>query len=99
LIDLTNKDLTGKDAEAALGRAHITVNKNTVPFETRSPFITSGVRIGVPAVTTRGMKQQHIRQIVGWIDAALKASQNEERLHRIGEEVKDFCKSFPLFAQ
>lgn len=98
LMDLTNKNITGKDAEAALGRAHITVNKNTVPFETRSPFITSGIRIGVPAITTRGMNDSHIRQIVTWIDLALQNSQDETKLVAVGREVQNFCKSFPLFA-
>ena len=98
LIDLTNKDLTGKEAENALGLAHITVNKNTVPFETRSPFVTSGIRIGVPAITTRGMREPHIAQIVEWIDGALSNFKNEEHLRKIGKEVQAFAKTFPLFA-
>lgn len=97
LVDLTNRDITGKDAENALGHAHITVNKNTVPFETRSPFITSGIRIGVPAVTTRGMKEPHIAQIVEWIDSALSNYKNEEHLRKIGKEVQVFTRTFPLF--
>ncbi|EKO40970.1 MAG: glycine/serine hydroxymethyltransferase [Solidesulfovibrio magneticus str. Maddingley MBC34] len=98
LVDLTNKDVTGKDAEHALDLAGITVNKNTVPFETRSPFVTSGVRIGTAALTTRGFVEADIEKVVGWIDAAIKAVGNETRLDEIRREVEPFAKSFPLFA-
>ncbi len=98
LVDLTNKDVTGKDAEQALDKAGITVNKNTVPFETRSPFVTSGVRIGTPALTTRGMREPEIERIVSWIDAAIKAATNDTRLDEIRREVEPFAKGFPLFA-
>jgi len=98
LVDLTNTDVTGKDAEHALDKAGITVNKNTVPFETRSPFVTSGVRIGTAALTTRGMVESDIEQVVSWIDAAIKANTNETKLEEIRREVQPFAKSFPLFA-
>ena len=98
LVDLTNKDVTGKDPEHALDMAGITVNKNTVPFETRSPFVTSGVRIGTAALTTRGFVEADIEKVVGWIDAAIKAVGNETRLDEIRREVEPFAKSFPLFA-
>ena len=98
LVDLTNKDVTGKDAEHALDKAGITVNKNTVPFETRSPFVTSGVRIGTAALTTRGMVEADIERIVGWIDAAIAARENETQLDEIRKDVQKFAKSFPLFA-
>ncbi|QAZ66204.1 serine hydroxymethyltransferase [Solidesulfovibrio carbinolicus] len=98
LVDLTNKDVTGKDAEHALDLAGITVNKNTVPFETRSPFVTSGVRIGTAALTTRGFTEADMEKVVTWIDAAIKAVGNETRLDEIRKEVEPFAKSFPLFA-
>ncbi len=98
LVDLTNKDVTGKDAEHALDLAGITVNKNTVPFETRSPFVTSGVRMGTAALTTRGMVEADIERIVGWIDAAITARDNETKLDEIRQDVQKFAKTFPLFA-
>ncbi|WP_432737994.1 serine hydroxymethyltransferase [Maridesulfovibrio sp. FT414] len=98
MVDLTNKDITGKDAEHALDEAGITVNKNTIPFETRSPFVTSGVRIGTPALTTRGMKEAEMVKVAGWITAALESVGNETRLAEISKEVADFAKDYPLFA-
>jgi len=98
LVDLTNKDVTGKDAEHALDLAGITVNKNTVPFETRSPFVTSGVRIGTAALTTRGFTEADMEKVVTWIDAAIKAVGNDTKLDEIRREVEPFAKSFPLFA-
>ncbi len=98
LIDLTNRDITGKDAEIALDTAGMTVNKNTVPFETRSPFVTSGIRIGSSALTTRGMRPEHMEQIVSWMIAALENYKNEDRLNRISKEVENFAKEFPIFA-
>ena len=98
LIDLRNRDITGKDAEKALDMVGITVNKNTVPFETRSPFVTSGVRIGTPALTTRGMKEVEMRRVADWIAATLADIQNEQRLARIREEVARFALEYPLFA-
>lgn len=98
LVDLTNRDITGKDAEIALDRAGITVNKNTVPFETRSPFVTSGIRLGSPALTTRGMKADDMRKVVKWIVAILENMNNETRLAEISREVEKFAGKFPLFA-
>ncbi|MDR2800466.1 MAG: serine hydroxymethyltransferase [Desulfovibrio sp.] len=98
LIDLSNKGITGKEAETALDRAGITVNKNTVPFETRSPFVTSGIRIGTPALTTRGMSARDMRKISGWIVESLEACNNESRLASICRKVEKFASDFPLFA-
>jgi glycine hydroxymethyltransferase len=98
LLDLRKRDITGKDAEKALDLAGITVNKNTVPFETRSPFVTSGVRIGTPALTTRGMKEAEMRRVADWIIAALSDAHNEPHLARLHEEVTRFAIQYPLFA-
>jgi len=99
LVDLTNKDVTGKEAEDALVKAGITVNKNTVPFETRSPFVTSGIRIGTPAVTTRGMKEGDMRAIAGMIDEAIGARSDEGRLASIKERVRELCEGFPFYRE
>ncbi|TVQ99943.1 MAG: serine hydroxymethyltransferase [Desulfovibrionales bacterium] len=99
LVDLTNKNITGKDAEIALDKAGITVNKNTVPFETRSPFVTSGIRLGTPALTTRGMTEEHMLRVVEWIVAALEQRENENELRRIESQVRDFAAQFPLFVE
>ncbi|PID78076.1 MAG: serine hydroxymethyltransferase [Deltaproteobacteria bacterium] len=98
LLDLTSKGLTGKDAESVLGRAYITVNKNTVPFETRSPFVTSGIRIGTPALTTRGMKEKDMEQIGSWIADLIANWENDSLISDIGMKVKKFAADFPLFA-
>ncbi len=98
LVDLTKQDITGKDAEHALDLAGITVNKNTVPFETRSPFVTSGVRIGTAALTTRGMKEVEMEKVAGWIIDALKNYKNETRLAEISADVQKFAVQYPLFA-
>jgi glycine hydroxymethyltransferase len=97
LVDLTNRDITGKEAEVALDKAGITVNKNTVPFETRSPFVTSGIRLGTPALTTRGMKEQEMARIVGWIVSALEKRENMSELDAIRKDVERFSRQFPLF--
>ena len=97
VVDLTKRDMTGKDAEEVLFRAGITVNKNTIPFETRSPFVTSGIRIGVPAVTTRGMKEEEMRLIAGFIDRALSNPEDEKTLSSIKAEVKELCKRFSFY--
>lgn len=96
LIDLASKDVRGKDAEAALGAAGITVNKNTVPFDPRPPFDPSGIRLGTPALTTRGMKEAEMDQIATWIDAAITARNDESKLNALHAEIKEFVKSFPL---
>ncbi|HEX9880810.1 MAG TPA: serine hydroxymethyltransferase [Candidatus Binatia bacterium] len=97
LLDLRKSELTGRVAQETLDKARITVNKNTVPFETRSPFVTSGVRIGTPAVTTRGMKEKEMEAIAEFIHRALNHVGNEEVLHTIADEVREFCKKFPIY--
>ncbi len=98
LVDLTNKNVTGKEAEHALDKAGITVNKNTVPFETRSPFVTSGIRLGTPALTTRGMAPKDMRKVAGWINEAIEARENETKLKAVNRKVEKFALKFPLFA-
>ncbi len=98
LIDLRNKGLTGKEAEATLEAAGITVNKNMVPYDDKSPFVTSGIRIGTPALTTRGMKEKEMHQIADWIDRVLRDPKNEKIQKEVKNEVKEFCKHFPLYA-
>jgi glycine hydroxymethyltransferase len=98
LIDLRSKGLTGKIAEAALGKADITVNKNMVPFDDKSPMVTSGIRVGTPAITSRGVKEKHIPKIVAFMDAALKNHDNEKELAAINKQVHTFMKQFKLFA-
>lgn len=97
LVDLRERELTGKDAEAALERAGITVNKNTVPGEARSPFVTSGLRIGTPALTTRGMGTEEFRQIGGWIADVIERPEDTEAISRIRDQVSELCAGFPLF--
>jgi len=97
LVDLSNRDLTGKLAEKSLDLASITVNKNTVPNEKRSPFVTSGIRIGVPAITTRGMKQNEMKLIGGWISQVISDPENSETLQKISQSVKELCQSFPVY--
>jgi glycine hydroxymethyltransferase len=99
LIDLRNKGVTGKQAEAALGAAHITVNKNMVPFDTQSPFVTSGIRIGTPAVTTRGLGPSDMASIAEWIDGAITHAGDPAALARIGAAVHARMASLPLFAE
>ena len=97
LIDLRNKNISGKDAEIALGKAEITVNKNMVPFDDKSPFITSGIRVGTPAITTRGLKVEHMKAVVEFIDEAITNADNEEALHEISDRVADMMSSRRLF--
>lgn len=99
LIDLTNKNVTGKQAEIALEKAGITVNKNMVPFDKRSPFITSGIRIGTPALTTRGMKEKEMEIIADIINRAINNVENEKVLSDLKNEVKQLTSGFPLFAE
>jgi len=99
LIDLRNKNISGKKAEIALGKAEITVNKNMVPFDDKSAFITSGIRVGVPAVTTRGMKEEHMSTIVGLIDKALVNAENEGALAALKGEVFTFMEQFLLYPE
>jgi glycine hydroxymethyltransferase len=97
LIDLTNKSITGKEAENALHSAGITVNKNMVPFDTQSPFITSGIRLGTPALTTRSMKEDAMRLIAGMIDKVLSSSGSEKVINNVRSEVMSLCKEYPLY--
>ena len=98
LIDLRNKGITGKVAEQTLGKAEITVNKNMVPFDDKSPFVTSGIRIGTPAVTTRGMKESDMLKIVTWIDQLIQNPEDTAEIDRIRREVNTYMKKFPLYA-
>ncbi len=97
LVDLTDKGLTGKEADAALGLANITVNKNTVPNEKRSPFVTSGLRIGTPAVTSRGFKEQQVEQLAHWICDLLDDIENLQMLAQIKNNVLNLTKDFPVY--
>ena len=97
LIDLSNRDITGKTAEKVLEYAGITVNKNMVPFDQASPFITSGIRIGTPALTTRGMDNDAMREIAGMIDRVIKNPKNEAVLSAVQKEINDLCSRFPLY--
>jgi glycine hydroxymethyltransferase len=99
LVDLRERGITGKDAEQALDRAAITVNKNTVPGETQSPFVTSGVRIGTPSITTRGMREPEMRQIAALIDAAITARADEAAAARIRNDVRELANAFPLYPE
>ncbi|MGN1356954.1 MAG: serine hydroxymethyltransferase [Succinivibrionaceae bacterium] len=98
LVDLIGRELSGKDADAALGKANITVNKNAVPNDPRSPFITSGLRVGTPAITRRGMKEIEASQIASWMCDVLDDYQNEELISQIQSKVIDLCKRFPVYA-
>ena len=98
LIDLRNKNITGKDAEQALVKADITVNKNMVPFDDKSPFVTSGIRVGTAAVTTRSLKEADMETIVGFIDEVICNYENEEVLEHVAEQVNNMMKDLPLFA-
>jgi glycine hydroxymethyltransferase len=97
LIDLRNKSLTGKTAEETLGKVDITINKNMVPFDTKSPFVTSGMRVGTPAVTTRGLKEDDMKKIVSLIDRALMNHDNDAELAKIKNEVNSWMIQFPLY--
>jgi glycine hydroxymethyltransferase len=97
LLDLVDKDITGKDAEAALGEAHITVNKNAVPNDPKSPFVTSGIRVGTPAATTRGFKETEIRALAGWMCDILDHMQDTAVRARVQAEVRKLCARFPVY--
>ena len=97
LVDLTSKGVTGKDAQEALDRAAITVNKNGIPFDTLGPQVTSGIRVGTPAVTTRGMKEKEMRLIASYIADVIKNINNEQNIKAIAEKVKTLCDQFPLY--
>lgn len=97
LIDLHNKNISGKQAENALVKADITCNKNMVPFDDKSPFVTSGIRLGTPAVTSRGMKEKDMQKIADWIDQIVQDSENEQLLAKVKGEVNEYMNQFPLY--
>jgi glycine hydroxymethyltransferase len=99
LVDLIDKGITGKDADAALGRANITVNKNTVPRDPQSPFVTSGLRIGTPAATTRGLGEGECRELAGWICDVLDDIGDEDTIARVRGQVLDLCRRYPVYQQ
>ena len=99
LIDLRNKNITGKKAQETLDKAHITLNKNAVPFDDKSPFVTSGIRVGVPAITTRGMKEANMQTVVDLIDRVLTNIDDEKTILAVKDDVKAFMKQFPLYPE
>jgi glycine hydroxymethyltransferase len=99
LLDLIDKDITGKDADAALGRANITVNKNAVPNDPRSPFVTSGLRMGTPAITTRGFREDECATLAGWIADVLDDIENDATIDRVKGQVLDLCARFPVYGR
>jgi len=99
LIDLRNKGISGKKAENVLVKADITLNKNMVPFDDKSPFVTSGIRVGVPAITTRGLKEKDMEQMVNWLDRVLTQPDDEQVIHTVRGEVNEFMGQFPLYPE
>jgi glycine hydroxymethyltransferase len=99
LIDLRNKNITGKKAQETLDKAEITLNKNSVPFDDKSPFVTSGIRVGVPAITTRGMKEEHMQLVVDLVDRVLMDIDNENTIIEVRNEVKTLMNQFPLYPE
>lgn len=99
LIDLRNKNITGKKAQETLDKAHITLNKNAVPYDDKSPFVTSGIRVGVPAITTRGMKEEHMQTVVDLIDKVLMNIDDAALVGSVANDVHDFMKQFPLYPE
>jgi glycine hydroxymethyltransferase len=99
LIDLRNKNITGKKAQETLDKAHITLNKNSVPYDDKSPFVTSGIRIGVPAITTRGLKTEHMQTVVEMIDKVLMHADDEQVVAAVKQDVKSFMQQFPLYPE
>ena len=99
LIDLRNKNITGKKAQETLDKAHITLNKNAVPYDDKSPFVTSGIRVGVPAITTRGMKEAHMQTVVDLIDKVLMNIDEASVVNKVSNEVHEFMKQFPLYPE
>jgi len=97
LLSLIGKEYSGKDADAALGRANITVNKNSVPNDPRSPFVTSGLRIGTPAVTRRGFKEAEVKDLTHWICDVLDNINDESVIARVKEQVKAVCAKYPVY--
>ncbi|EPP8578558.1 serine hydroxymethyltransferase, partial [Acinetobacter baumannii] len=99
LLSLIKQDVTGKDADAWLGAAHITVNKNSVPNDPRSPFVTSGIRIGTPAVTTRGFGEAEVRELAGWIADVIDSKGDEKVIADVKAKVEAVCAKFPVYAK
>jgi glycine hydroxymethyltransferase len=97
LVDLTDKDITGKDAEEILESAGLTVNKNAIPFDTQSRFVTGGIRLGTPVVTSRGLKESEMEQIAEWMNQAIMNRSDEQVISRIRSEVRELCERFPLY--
>jgi glycine hydroxymethyltransferase len=97
LVDLSNKDITGKEAEEVLESAGLTVNKNAVPFDTQSRFVTGGIRLGTPAVTSRGLKEHDMEQIAEWMNRVILKRSDEQEIKRIRSEVRELCDRFPLY--
>jgi glycine hydroxymethyltransferase len=97
LVDLIDKDITGKDADAALDDAHITVNKNAVPNDPRSPFVTSGLRMGTPAITTRGLGEDDTRELAGWIADILENLDDQATRDRVRKQVIELCRKYPVY--
>jgi glycine hydroxymethyltransferase len=99
LIDLRNKNITGKKAQETLDRAHITLNKNAVPYDDKSPFVTSGIRVGVPAITTRGLNEGHMQTVVDLIDRVLMNIDDENTIKAVAGDVHHFMAGFPLYPE
>ena len=99
VVDLTNKNVSGKEAQSAFDKAGITANKNTVPFDPRKPFDPSGIRLGTPAITSRGLKEADMLHVANWIDAIVKSHSDETKLAAIKAEVANFMKAFPLYQE
>ena len=99
LVDLIDKNITGKDADAALGRAHLTVNKNAVPNDPRPPFVTSGLRIGTPAATTRGFREAEVIELAGWIADVLDANGSDDAVAKVRTKVEAICRKFPVYGK
>jgi glycine hydroxymethyltransferase len=99
LIDLRNKNITGKKAQETLDRAHITLNKNAVPYDDKSPFVTSGIRVGVPAITTRGLKEEHMQTVVDLIDKVLMNIDDASTIKTVADDVHSFMGGFPLYPE
>ena len=97
LVDLSNKDITGKEAEETLEAAGLTVNKNAIPFDTQSRFVTGGIRIGTPAVTSRGLKENDMKQVAEWINRAIINRKDVQEIAKIGNEVRGLCKRYPIY--
>ena len=97
VVSLISKELTGKDVDAWLGASNITVNKNSVPNDPRSPFVTSGIRVGTPAITTRGFDEAQARELAGWMCDVIDARGNEAVIARVKGQVLDICKRYPVY--